>query len=532
MGSTSNSSTLTSSFLSSIVSRSRAYSLRTITNCTRTKGAIDCQSWLREPRLGALSSRSVSASVPLSILVQCHREEQIKSSLPPIFQPTLGESLTLGSGWSGQTPAARFGDCEVPNPSSPPLLPGPLGSTLPAAKDQSHLSRPLSPRFLPGPRAELERNRRPVPDRDSPHSSRAGGGGEVGGLHAKVGWTLSSQTATNQASKLCTQLVHFFVCFFLGPDAQGAPGGGSGGRGGRARRGPPACSPGERSPSRRRRWPSLRNVDLSLPLRDLDREISIFCLGSKTWKRSSSRSKLPALDLLRNAWREGLGRQALGSGSRGSRARPARLALAPRAGPGSPRVFAAGGWGHAPPGGQTVAAGEAPWAAVAGWPFSPSAPSRSSRTLHPKTSRAKEGDAGPGRALTVGGGVGALRHFAPAFTAKVAGNPFCRARDNEKELRGIQVEKSVNTRTTHSWGWEVYVKLCVVLSLSGKRGYYYFSPWVWRNFPFRRVILTDPFQLDIRLHYFLTQHFLKCPRDALLALPPRKVELFLYHLGG
>lgn len=100
--------------------------------------------------------------------------------------------------------------------------------------------------------------------------------------------------------------------------------------------------------------------------------------------------------------------------------------------------------------------------------FPPSARSRSSRTLSPKSSRAKEGDARPGRALTVGGGGGS------PFTAKVAGNPFCSARDNEQELRGIQVEKSVNTRTTHSWSGEVYVKLCVVLSLSGKRRYYYF----------------------------------------------------------
>lgn len=38
--------------------------------------------------------------------------------------------------------------------------------------------------------------------------------------------------------------------------------------------------------------------------------------------------------------------------------------------------------------------------------FPPSARSRSSHTLSPKSSRAKEGDARPGRALTVGGGGG------------------------------------------------------------------------------------------------------------------------------
>ena len=53
--------------------------------------------------------------------------------------------------------------------------------------------------------------------------------------------------------------------------------------------------------------------------------------------------------------------------------------------------------------------------------------------------------------------------------AKVAGNPFSRARDNEQERKGIQVEKSVNTRTTHSWSCEVSIKLCVLLSLSGKK---------------------------------------------------------------
>lgn len=31
------------------------------------------------------------------------------------------------------------------------------------------------------------------------------------------------------------------------------------------------------------------------------------------------------------------------------------------------------------------------------------------------------------------------------------------------------MEKSVNTRTTPSWSWEVCVKLYVVLSLSGKK---------------------------------------------------------------
>lgn len=51
------------------------------------------------------------------------------------------------------------------------------------------------------------------------------------------------------------------------------------------------------------------------------------------------------------------------------------------------------------------------------------------------------------------GGVGAPRYFARAFIAKVAGNPFSRARDKtmSKDLRAIQVEKFVNARSTLSW---------------------------------------------------------------------------------
>lgn len=72
--------------------------------------------------------------------------------------------------------------------------------------------------------------------------------------------------------------------------------------------------------------------------------------------------------------------------------------------------------------------------------FPPSAPSRSSRTLSPEVFAGEGGRRRARPGSDRGGGVGALRHFAPAFTAKVAGNPFCRARDNEQELRGIQVE--------------------------------------------------------------------------------------------
>lgn len=84
--------------------------------------------------------------------------------------------------------------------------------------------------------------------------------------------------------------------------------------------------------------------------------------------------------------------------------------------------------------------------------------------------------------------MGVQRHFAPAFVAEVAGSPFSRAKDNEQELKGIQVEKAVNARTTHSWSREVYFKLCVVLFLCRRGHYHDFSPTsVWRNFPSRRV---------------------------------------------
>lgn len=73
---------------------------------------------------------------------------------------------------------------------------------------------------------------------------------------------------------------------------------------------------------------------------------------------------------------------------------------------------------------------------------------------------AKEGGARPRYAP--GGGVGAPKHFALEFIAKVAGNPFSRARDNERELKRIQAEKYVNARTTHSWSQEVSLKLCMV----------------------------------------------------------------------
>lgn len=80
------------------------------------------------------------------------------------------------------------------------------------------------------------------------------------------------------------------------------------------------------------------------------------------------------------------------------------------------------------------------------------------RTLQPGSPRAKEG--GARSRYDQRGGVGALSHFAWAVITKVAGNPFSRTRDNEQELKGIRVEKSVNTRTTHSWSHEVYIKLC------------------------------------------------------------------------
>lgn len=74
--------------------------------------------------------------------------------------------------------------------------------------------------------------------------------------------------------------------------------------------------------------------------------------------------------------------------------------------------------------------------------------------------RAKEGGAPPPPAMTLGGRVGARRHFAGAFSAKVARNPVSRGRDNEQELKGIQVEKPVNARATRNCSREVDVKLC------------------------------------------------------------------------
>lgn len=72
----------------------------------------------------------------------------------------------------------------------------------------------------------------------------------------------------------------------------------------------------------------LRNIDLSPPFRDLDREISIFCVGSKKQKRPGSCFARSARVLLPNGWRKGLGRARLRPAARGSHERPCAQALA------------------------------------------------------------------------------------------------------------------------------------------------------------------------------------------------------------
>lgn len=117
-----------------------------------------------------------------------------------------------------------------------------------------------------------------------------------------------------------------------------------------------------------------------------------------------------------------------------------RASLSPGPGPGVARVFV----------GRKGAAGSR----VTSFPFK-------------RTSQGSSWILGRRRAVSAptprynpGGGMGAWRHFAGAFTTKVAKNPFSRGRDNEQELKEIQVEKPVNARATHSWSQEVDTKLC------------------------------------------------------------------------
>lgn len=320
----------------------------------------------------SVCSQSVSACVPLGILLQRHREEQSKASRHLTLQPTLGESLTLGmgEGWAAASRALR--GLWGPSSSSPlPGCPGPLDSTLSAAKPKPQWAVRFPRKCLPGRRAELERKRRPAVHRRSQHSTGAGGGGAVGGPHVKIRWASSSRTPISQASKFRTQLAHYCFYFLAGVGrVEGCRWGfGRAAEAERAGADPLALRASARPAGGGART-SLRNSDLSPPFRDPDREISIFCLGSQTYKRPSSCANLPAQVFLPNAWREGLERQALSSGSRGSRARPALLAPAPGVGPGSPRVSRGVSGGTRLPDGRRSPQGGAPWAAMAGWPLS------------------------------------------------------------------------------------------------------------------------------------------------------------------
>lgn len=89
--------------------------LKTVTSCTRTKGAIDFWNSGSE-----LCAQSVSASAPPSICLQRRREEPRKASLHPIFQSTRGGGTSHPwKGKGGQLPASLFGHCGV---SAPPRL--------------------------------------------------------------------------------------------------------------------------------------------------------------------------------------------------------------------------------------------------------------------------------------------------------------------------------------------------------------------------------------------------------------------------
>lgn len=103
----------------------------------------------------ALCAQCLSASTPLSIFLQCHREEQIKASLHPILQSTLGESLTLGRGRGGNCQPRASGTAGSQLLFASARLPRPLGSTPSAAKYWSQLRRPLSPKVPARPASRV-----------------------------------------------------------------------------------------------------------------------------------------------------------------------------------------------------------------------------------------------------------------------------------------------------------------------------------------------------------------------------------------
>ena len=149
MGTTSNSSSL----LGTTLSHSTAYSLKTITSCTRTKGATVGRDFWNAG--SALCAQCLFTSTPLSIFLQCHREEQIKASLHPILQSTLGESLTLGRGRGGNCQPRASGTAGSQLLFASARLPRPLGSTPSAAKYWSQLRRPLSPKVPARPASRV-----------------------------------------------------------------------------------------------------------------------------------------------------------------------------------------------------------------------------------------------------------------------------------------------------------------------------------------------------------------------------------------